>query len=124
MRVSTPILSIFDLAFTRSLSVGLIYSWGVIQARLTAAHLAPDGVLSFVGSTAASFISFGAFVNARIIRWLGTRNAALLACTFLGGGQLLSGWSTKSVGGLFVTNGVVMGFGIGLAFLVSDFKAG
>ncbi|KAI0319532.1 major facilitator superfamily domain-containing protein [Amylostereum chailletii] len=101
----------------RSFSVGLVYSWGVIQARLTASHLAPDGTLSFVGSSAASFISFGAFANAHIIRRLGTRNAALLACNFLGGGQVLSGWSTRSVGGLFVTNGVVMGFGVGLAFL-------
>ncbi|KAI0319530.1 MFS general substrate transporter [Amylostereum chailletii] len=100
-----------------SFSIGLVYSWGAIQSRLTESHLAPDGTLSFIGSTAASFVAFAAFLNARLIRLFGTRNAALLGCAIMGGGQVLSGWSTGSVGGLFVTNGVVMGFGISLSFL-------
>ncbi|KAI0067283.1 MFS general substrate transporter [Artomyces pyxidatus] len=97
--------------------VGLGYSWGVIQARLTASHLATDSTLSFIGSTTVAFISFAALLNARLIRWLGTRNAALLACFCLGAGQILNGWSAGSVGGLFITNGVVMGFGTSLCFM-------
>ncbi|KAI0052251.1 MFS general substrate transporter [Auriscalpium vulgare] len=100
-----------------SFSVGVVYSWGVIQARLTASHLASDATLSFVGSTAASFVAFAALVNVRLIRLLGTRNAALVGSFLLGLGQILSGWSTGSVGGLFVTNGVVMGFGVSLSFM-------
>ncbi|KDQ59475.1 hypothetical protein JAAARDRAFT_56493 [Jaapia argillacea MUCL 33604] len=97
--------------------VGLTYSWGVLQARLASENLAPDSTLAFIGSTASSFVAFGALINGRIIRLLGTRNAALLACTFLGMGQILSGWATKNVGALFVTNGIIMGFGIGLCFM-------
>ncbi|KAI0028219.1 MFS general substrate transporter [Vararia minispora EC-137] len=100
-----------------SFSVGLTYSWGVIQASLTRSHLASDGVLSFVGSTATSLVAFAAFLNTRIIRWIGTRNAGLAAVMFLALGQILSSFSTRSVGGLFVTTGIVTGFGLSLGFM-------
>ncbi|KAI0067297.1 MFS general substrate transporter [Artomyces pyxidatus] len=97
------------------------YGWVIVGlSRLTASQLASDATLSFVGSTAASWVSFAALVNARLIKLLGTRNAALLGCFCLGFGQILSGWSSSSVGGLFVTNGVVMGFGLSLAFMASS----
>ena len=98
--------------------VGISYSWGVVQTRLVQDHLGSDGVLSFVGSTAVALISVVAFINTRIIRWLGTRHAAFLAMILIALGQILSGWTTGSVGGLFVTNGLVMGLGFSLAFMV------
>lgn len=91
-----------------------------MQARLAAENLGPDSTLAFIGSTTIAFISFGAIVNTRLIRVLGTRNAALLACSLLGSGQILSGWATGSIGGLFVTNGVVMGMGCSLCFMVNS----
>ncbi|KAI0261040.1 major facilitator superfamily domain-containing protein [Gloeopeniophorella convolvens] len=96
---------------------GLTYSWGIVQARLTSSHLGSDSQLSFIGSTAIAFISVGALINVRLIRWLGTRNAALLGCFFLGLGPLLNGFATKSYGGLFMTNGVVLGYGTSLSFM-------
>lgn len=98
--------------------MGLSYSWGVIQARLAAENLAPDSTLAFIGSITIGFISFGAIINSRILRAIGTRNSALLGCSLLGFGQILSGFATKSVGGLFVTNGVVVGTGTSLCFMV------
>ena len=99
---------------------GLTYSWGIVQARLTQSRLANDSQLSFIGSTAITLISVTALINVRLIRWLGTRNACVLGCFFLGLGPLLNGFATKSYGGLFVTNGLVMGFGTSLAFMVGD----
>lgn len=99
--------------------VGLTYSWGVVQAQLTMKHLAKDSSLSFVGSTATSFVAFGALINARILRRLGTRNSALLACFCLGFGQILSGFATTNFGALFVSFGIVTGFGVGLCFMVT-----
>ncbi|TFY83444.1 hypothetical protein EWM64_g571 [Hericium alpestre] len=97
---------------------GLGYSWGVVQARLSQSHnLGSDAALSFVGSTCIAFVSFAALINARLIRWLGTRNSALLACSFLGLGQFLNGWSVKSYKGLFVINGIIMGFGSSMCFM-------
>ncbi|KAF8270315.1 major facilitator superfamily domain-containing protein [Lactarius quietus] len=96
---------------------GLTYSWGIVQARLTQSRLADDSQLSFIGSTAITLISVAALINVRLIRWLGTRKACTLGCFFLGLGPLLNGFATKSYGGLFVTNGLIMGFGTSLTFM-------
>ncbi len=56
-------------------------------------------------------ISVLALVNARVIRALGARTTALLGITLFGVGEILSGFSTRNVGGLFVTAGFVMGLG-------------
>ncbi|VDC02723.1 unnamed protein product [Peniophora sp. CBMAI 1063] len=103
-----------------SFAVGITYSWGVIQNSLTQQNLAPDGTLAFIGSTSTSFIAFAAFLNTRIIRWVGTRNAGLISIALLALGQILSSFSTKSVGGLFVTNGICTGFGTGLGFMTAS----
>ncbi|KAL1761783.1 major facilitator superfamily domain-containing protein [Schizophyllum commune] len=99
-------------------SVGATYSWGVIQARLAADNLGPNSTLAFIGSISASWIALGAIVSGRLIRLVGSRNAGLLACFLLGLGQVLSGFSTRNVGGLFVTNGIVTGVGTCLGFML------
>ena len=101
---------------------GLTYSWGIVQARLTQSRLASDSQLSFIGSTTITFISVAALINVRLIRWLGTKKACTLGCFFLGLGPLLNGFATKSYGGLFVTNGLILGFGTSLTFMVSVAK--
>jgi hypothetical protein len=122
--ILTLTLSARPFSAHRFFYVGLTYSWGIIQAKLASEHLAPDSTLAFIGSTSVAFISFTAIINTRLIRLLGTRNVALLACSLLGIGQVLSGWTTKSVSGLFVTNGVIMGFGCSLCFMVSCINRG
>jgi MFS family permease len=101
---------------------GLMYSWGIVQARLIQSQLASVSQLSFIGSTGIALISVAALINVRLIRWLGTRKACTLGCFFLGLGPLLNGFATKSYGGLFVTNGLILGFGTSLSFMVSDTK--
>lgn len=90
-----------------------------MQARLTQTKLASDSQLSFIGSTAITFISLTALINVRLIRWLGTKKACVLGCVFLGLGPVLNGFTVQSYGGLLVTNGVVLGFGTSLTFMVS-----
>ncbi|TRM62463.1 major facilitator superfamily domain-containing protein [Schizophyllum amplum] len=99
-------------------SVGATYSWGVIQARLAADNLGPNSTLAFIGSISASWIALGAIVSGRLIRLIGSRNAGVLACFLLGLGQVLSGFSSRSVGGLFVTNGIVTGVGTCIGFML------
>jgi hypothetical protein len=101
---------------------GLMYSWGIVQARLIQSRLASVSQLSFIGSTAIALISVAALINVRLIRWLGTRKACTLGCFFLGLGPFLNGFATKSYGGLLVTNGLILGFGTSLTFMVSDAK--
>ncbi|KAH8663660.1 major facilitator superfamily domain-containing protein [Tricladium varicosporioides] len=89
--------------------VGTTYAWGIMQAALVARNLSSPSTISFVGSLVCASISVLALVNARIIRRIGARNTGLLGVGFLGTGEVLSGWTTGSIGGLFVTAGVVMG---------------
>jgi hypothetical protein len=91
--------------------VGTSYSWGVIQAALVKQKVSTPSSLSFVGSLTAACISFLALANARLIRRIGARNTALAGVGFLGGGGILSSFSTKNVGGLFFTTGILMGMG-------------
>lgn len=91
--------------------VGTPYSWGVIQAALVKEHVSTPASLSFVGSLTAACISFLALANARLIRWIGGRNTAFAGMALLGGGGILSSFSTKNLGGLFFTTGILMGTG-------------
>ena len=91
--------------------VGTTYSWGIIQAVLVERKLSSPSTISFVGSLTCACISFLALLNARLIRRIGARNTALLGVLFLGVGEILSGFTTRSVGGLFFTAGIVMGLG-------------
>lgn len=91
--------------------IGTTYSWGIIQAALVERKLSSPATISFVGSLAAATISVLALVNARLIRRIGARNTALLGVLFLGLGEILSGFTTRNIGGLFFTAGVVMGLG-------------
>ncbi|KAL4884457.1 MFS general substrate transporter [Aspergillus karnatakaensis] len=98
--------------------IGTSYSWGVIQAALVKESVSSASTLAFVGSLAIASISVLGILNARLIRILGTRVCALLGVGFLGLGEILSGFTVHSVGGLFVTAGAIMGVGISLCFMV------
>jgi cyanate permease len=104
------------------MAIGLTYSWGVIQASLTREQLASDGTLSFIGSLSTSLVAIAAFLNTRVVRWLGTRNSGLVSVAFIGLGQILCGSATRSVSGLFVANGLVTGYGVSLGFMVRSFS--
>ena len=91
--------------------VGTVYSWGVMQAALFKRGLSSPSTLSWIGSLDFTCIALLALVNARIIRWLGAKRTALLGISMLALGQILSGFCTHSVAGLFVTAGVMSGVG-------------
>jgi hypothetical protein len=91
--------------------VGTTYSWGVLQAALVQQGLSSPSTLSFVGSLTVTFNSILAIINARVIRKLGAKNTGLLGVSLLGLGEILSGFLTHNLGGLFVTVGVIMGIG-------------
>ncbi|KAI9928682.1 hypothetical protein ASPWEDRAFT_149284 [Aspergillus wentii DTO 134E9] len=98
--------------------IGTSYCWGILQAALVKEGVSSPSTLAFVGSLAPACISFLGIVNARVIRKLGTRTSALIGVFILGLGEVLSGFAVHSIGGLFVTAGVVFGVGISLCFMV------
>jgi Na+/melibiose symporter-like transporter len=82
-----------------------------MQAALVQQGLSSPSTLSFVGSLNVTLIAILATVNVRLIRKLGARNTGLLGVSFLGVGEILSGFLTHNLGGLFVTVGIIMGIG-------------
>ncbi|KUL85826.1 hypothetical protein ZTR_07338 [Talaromyces verruculosus] len=98
--------------------VGTTYCWGVFQAALVEQGVASASTLAFVGSLTTSCISFLAVLNARIVRKLGTRRAGLLGISLFGIGEVMGGFTTGNVVGLFMTIGLVMGLGTSLLFMV------
>ncbi|KAH7915992.1 major facilitator superfamily domain-containing protein [Hygrophoropsis aurantiaca] len=103
-----------------SMFVGLLYSWGVMQAYLAKKNVAPDSTLAFIGSTAVAGVAVFAVISTHLIRRTGTRNASLISCALMTTAQFLSSWTTENIGGLFVTNGVLLGLGCSIGFMASS----
>jgi hypothetical protein len=44
----------------------------------------------------------------------------MIGCIILGLGEVLSGWTVHTLGGLFITAGLIMGVGTSMIFMVSS----
>jgi MFS family permease len=97
--------------------VGTTYCWGVIQGVLVKEGLSSPFTLSFVGSLATALNAFLAIGSARIIRRFGVRATAMTGICFLGGGEILGGFCTKNLVGLFATAGFTLGIGVSMCFM-------
>lgn len=91
--------------------IGVIFTWGIYQAALVKEEEVSYTTLTFVGSLCPSFLAIQAIPNARIVRSIGPRATGFLGQFFLALGCLLSSVTTKHIGGLFVTYGVLCGVG-------------
>lgn len=61
-----------------------------------------------------------ALINARLVRVLGARTTGLLGIFLMGIGQTAASFTTRSIGGMFGTEGILMGVGVSLCFMVSS----
>ncbi|KAJ5088683.1 hypothetical protein N7456_012299 [Penicillium angulare] len=109
---------IFACAVVTWWFVGSSYTWGVMQAALVDKMGYSSSTLAFVGSLCPACISLLAVPNASIIRKIGPRPTALLGIFLLGLANILAGFATHSVAGLFMTFGFVGGLGTSLCFMV------
>lgn len=100
--------------------MGTSYSWGVIQNALVEDDVGSAASLSFVGSVATAMVSAMALITAKISGLLGSRYTCMIGVVMLGLGEILAGFTTHAVGGLFATAGVVFGVGNGLCFMASS----
>jgi MFS family permease len=97
--------------------VGTTYCWGVIQGALVEQKLSSASTLSWIGSLAVALNAILAIVSARVIRRIGARWTAVLGILFLSSGEILAGFATRSVGALFLTEGITLGVGVSLCFM-------
>ncbi|RYP18619.1 hypothetical protein DL765_003826 [Monosporascus sp. GIB2] len=100
--------------------IGTSYSWGVIQGALVEGGLSTPATLSFVGSLGPTLLGGIAILNSRIMRAIGVRNTSLLGISLVGVAEILSSFTVKSLPGLFITEGALLGFGYGLCFIITS----
>ncbi|KAI0447866.1 major facilitator superfamily transporter [Xylaria telfairii] len=94
-------------------TIGTSYAWGVIQGALVEGGLSSPATLSFVGALGPTLLAAVATLNSRIMRIIGVRYTGMLGAFLIGLAQILAGFAVKSVPGLFVTEGVLLGLGFG-----------
>ncbi|KAI0416961.1 major facilitator superfamily domain-containing protein [Xylaria grammica] len=94
-------------------TIGTSYSWGVIQGALVEEGLSTPAVLSFVGALGPTLLAAVAILNSRIMRAIGVRYTGMLGVFLIGLAEILAGFAVKSVAGLFITEGVLLGLGFG-----------
>ena len=98
--------------------MGVIYSWGILQADLARKSHMSLTTLTFVGSLATSFMTSICIFVGKAVRKFGYRKTAIAGAVLLGLGEFASSWVTHNLGALFVTHGVIFGVGGGLTILV------
>lgn len=98
--------------------MGVIYSWGILQANLAHQSNMSLTTLTLVGSLATSFMTSICIFVGKAVRKFGYRETAIAGAVLLGLGEFASSWVTHHLGALFVTHGVIFGVGGGLTILV------
>jgi hypothetical protein len=94
-------------------TIGTSYSWGVIQGALVEQGLSTPAVLSFVGALGPTLLAAVAILNSRIMRMIGVRYTGMLGVSLIGVAEILASFAVKSVPGMFITQGVLVGLGFG-----------
>ncbi|KAI1277518.1 major facilitator superfamily domain-containing protein [Xylaria sp. FL0933] len=101
-------------------TIGTSYSWGIIQGALVQDGLSSPAVLSFVGALGPTLLAAVAILNSRIMRMIGVRYTGMLGIFLIGLAEILASFAVNSVPGLFITEGVLLGLGFGLTFIVTS----
>lgn len=98
--------------------MGVIYSWGILQAKIAEQTSLSLTSLTFVGSLATSFMASVSILVGKAIRRFGYRKTAFAGAFLLGLGEFLSSWVVDRLGALFFTHGILFGVGGSLTILV------
>lgn len=97
-------------------------SWGVMQIALlqTYPRQASTTSLSFVGSLSIALTVALGLACVRLSRMIGARYSMLLGVLMMSFGGLFSSFTVNNLNGLFVTVGVLLGFGASLTYTMSN----
>ena len=107
------------LGVTALLFAGVIYAWSILKAPLAAEFHWTDAQLALNFTLTMCFFCLGAFVGGLLCTRLGCRVSMLLSAALGGAGFLLaSRLSGQSIAMLYLSYGMLAGFGIGIAYNV------
>lgn len=99
--------------------LGTVYSWSIFARPLIAAFHWSATTTMWTFSTAIFALGLGAVIGGRIQDRIGPRNVALAGVVLWAFGNILAGLLTTRLGAaaLYVTYGVIGGFGLGMAYV-------
>ncbi|CEM14139.1 unnamed protein product [Vitrella brassicaformis CCMP3155] len=97
-------------------SLGTVYTFGVFFPYLLAGFGASKAVTSLVYSVSASCFMFFGFLNGALVRRYGHRRMARVGAVIVLGGLIASSF-VSDLWQLFLTYGVISGFGFGLSYM-------
>ncbi|GAA6058995.1 hypothetical protein JCM10212_001705 [Sporobolomyces blumeae] len=103
-----------------SVTVGGVYTWGVLQDALVSSGIAPSSTVSWIGSTQATIQALLAILMVRLVASFGARTCAIVGSLCIGLGPLLASFCVHSVVGLALTEGLIFGVGQALIFFASS----
>lgn len=109
---------VFAASMSLFMYMGVIYSWGILQAKMADTQGYSLTTLTFVGSLATSFMVSLCIIVGKLVRKFGYRKTAMAGAVFLGLGEFLSSWVVGHLWALFITHGILFGVGGGLTILV------
>ena len=95
-------------------TLGLVYSFGVMQDELVNRGVASSSTLGWVSSVTVVQNSLLSFPCNSVVRRFGNRRAGFIGALLVGTGYLSTSWTFHSVPALFIAQGI---FGLGYAFI-------
>ena len=100
------------------IALGAVYAWSVFRIPLTKAFGWTISQVTLTFTIAILTLGFAAFVGGVWMRRSGPRNVAIAAGVLYGGGVFLASLSAGHLYWLYVSYGLIAGFGIGLGYIV------
>ena len=100
------------------IALGAVYAWSVFRIPLTKAFGWTISQVTLTFTIAILTLGFAAFVGGVWMRRSGPRNVAIAAGILYGGGVFLASLSAGHLYWLYVSYGLIAGFGIGLGYIV------
>ncbi len=100
------------------IALGAVYAWSVFRIPLTKAFGWTISQVTLTFTIAILTLGFAAFVGGVWMRRSGPRNVAIAAGILYGGGVFLASFSGAHLYWLYLSYGLIAGFGIGLGYIV------
>jgi OFA family oxalate/formate antiporter-like MFS transporter len=100
------------------LALGAVYAWSVFRKPLAAELHASVTEVNFAFTATIVMLGIGAFIGGLVLPKVGPRVVGIAAGVLYGSGVYLASYAAGDLRMLYLTYGVIAGFGIGLGYIV------
>jgi OFA family oxalate/formate antiporter-like MFS transporter len=100
------------------IALGAVYAWSVFRKPLAAAFGASATAVNLAFTLTIVMLGIGAFLGGLVLGKVGPRMVGIAAGILYGAGTFLSSYARDDLNLLYLTYGVIAGFGLGLGYIV------